>query len=673
MSVLLRSLEIRGVLTSLVHLAALAAGIAVTSAALQAGDVGVRVRFGLNDTKSTKWDGTVEVSPGRVTHISGWRFTRDDKVDGVRGWTTSTRRLAAQARGNNRARANAAANRRRQANQPMADNGVVISMTDVSDTSRVKIHTAHGDIEFSLGEIKYGEVTTKLDGAVEIERAAAAVPITSSRADEDYPSTAIAADGTIFVANVAFTHGDRSAYRDLEVEGNAGNFANSGRGWKKAPSDFAFLKNPVGGDQVQLRVLRDGKCSDPVDVTEGGKDIYKCALAVDGQGTAWICWSENINYPKADANFEIFIRSYSNDKLGPIVKLSESAGSDLNPALATAADGRVWCAWQSVHEGAFRIVERHQKSVQLARDAAASSWSEERTVSDQKRNCWTPAIAAAGDGRIAIGWDTYEKGDYDIWIREFKADGTPQAPQPAADTVDYEARPALCYDKQNALWVAYELGSPTWGKDSGPYDNEGFPLYRGRQIGLIVLKDGSWQEPSQSYLTQLPHANPRRGVNNQRVAPIEPQGESPEQARLAELWRDAAYNNLARMACDKSGRIWILCRSRQNDFRFPLLGSLWLSWAVYYDGQSWVGPILIPNSDNLMYNTPAVCAMPSGGLFVAHSSDHRQDRISESDEVANLVGGAEDPFDNDVFATWLDAPEGQVSSYDLKAAKWPPS
>ena len=45
-----------------------------------------------------------------------------------------------------------------------------------------------------------------------------------------------------------------------------------------------------------------------------------------------------------------------------------------------------------------------------------------------------------------------------------------------------------------------------------------------------------------------------------------------------------------------------------------MLGSLWLSWAVYCDGTKWTGPILLPNSDNLMYNTPAVAALPGGGL-----------------------------------------------------------
>ena len=180
-------------------------------------------------------------------------------------------------------------------------------------------------------------------------------------------------------------------------------------------------------------------------------------------------------------------------------------------------------------------------------------------------------------------------------------------------------------------------------------------------------------EPSKSYLEKLPHVAARRRTNNERVAPIEPQGESLEQIRLAELWRDAAYNNLAKIACDKSGHIWVLCRSRQNDFRFPLLGSLWLNWAIYYDGKSWTGPILIPNSDNMLYNLPAVAAMPSGGLFVAHSSDHRQDRFEMYDDFKRESHEAADPFDNDVYATWLKAPAGTVKDYQLVEAKWPPT
>ncbi len=493
-----------------------------------ADDAGLRIRFGLNDNRPTPWNGKVEVSPGRVTHISGWRFNKDDAVNGISGWTASTHPLAQQARGNNKNKAKAAAKQRAdQTSQPMADNGVVISMTDVSDSSKVSIQTAQGTVELTLSEIKYGAIVTKLDGAIEIERTAAAVPLTSARTDDDYPATAIAADGTTYVAHVSFTHSDRTKYRTFEDSGTDTNFANSGKGWKKAPDDFSFLKDPVGGDQVVLRYQRNGTWSDAIPVTSGGGDIYKCNIAVDSKGTAWVCWSENINFPQPSANFEIFIRSYSNGKLGPAIKLSSNDASDVNPVLATGSSGDVWCAWQAVRNGAFRIVERHQ--------TAKEGWSDERTVSVQKRNCWTPSIATSSDGRIAIACDTYEKGDYDVWVREFSKDGTALTPRAVADTTDYEARPALSYDRQNALWIAYELGSPSWGKDSGPYDNGGNPLYRGRQIGLIVLKGDAWMEPTESYLEKLPNVAVRRRVNNQRVAPIEPQGESPEQARLAEL------------------------------------------------------------------------------------------------------------------------------------------
>ena len=74
----------------------------------------------------------------------------------------------------------------------------------------------------------------------------------------------------------------------------------------------------------------------------------------------------------------------------------------------------------------FRILERHQ--------AKGGSWSAERRVSSQSYSCWTPAIAAtsARGGCVAIAWDTYDKGDYDVWLREFTGDGASAASRSAS-------------------------------------------------------------------------------------------------------------------------------------------------------------------------------------------------------------------------------------------------
>jgi len=632
--------------------------------AARADEAGLRIRFGLTDQQPTDWSGTVEVSPGTVTHIGGWRFAKGDSIDGVKGWTTKTRPLAQQGRGNNAKRAaQRAAGRKGEGPQKPADNGVVISMTGVTDASRLTVRTKQGEFSVALGELAYGQIENRLDGAVEVERSAAAAPLTSQRTDEDYPAVAVSPDGTTHVAYVEFTHGDRSAYQQLESPDGAGSNANNGRGWKAVPGDMQFLAGAVGGDRVMLRSGGPQGWGEPVEISPGGGDVYKCGVAVDGRGTVWVVWSQNVRYPATDANFEILARPVVAGRPGEPVTISTHPGSDVHPAVATTADGRVWCAWQGVRDGAFRILERHQ--------ASDGSWTAERAVSTQSRNCWTPAIAAAPGGGATIAWDTYEKGDYDVWMREFAADGTAAAGLAVADTADYEARPALTYDRDGGLWIAYEMGSPSWGKDSGPYDNGGNPLYKGRQIGLIVRTGGTWMQPAQSHLAALPHPTVRRGVKNQRVAPVEPGGESPEQERAAELQRNLAYNNLARITCDKAGKIWLLCRSRQNDFRFPLVGSLWLSWAVVYDGSSWTGPILIPNSDNLLYNTPGAAALPAGGIVVAHSSDHRQDRFGLLDDSVPAIGGANDPFDNDVFVTWLES-AAPANGMRLEPAQYPP-
>ena len=631
-------------------------------------EAGLRIRFGLTDEAPTDWSGTVDVEPGRVTHIGGWRFAKGDSIDGTKGWTTRTRPLEQRGRGNNQRKAAQRAAGRAAPARPPADNGVVVSLADVTAASRVTLRTPRGDVTVSLGDLTYGGVTPLLDGAIEVERAAAAAPLTENRTDDDYPAVAVAADGTTHVAYVEFTHGDRSPFRGLESpEAPAGN---AGRGWKAVPGDMQFLAAPVGGDRVLLRSGGPGGWGEPVAITAGGCDIYRCGLTIDGSGTVWVVWSQNTGYPGPVPNFEILARPVVDGKPGAEVKLSDDPGSDVHPVPATAADGRVWCVWQGVRDGVFRILARQR--------AADGGWSPEQVVSTQSRNCWTPAVVAAPQGGVTIAWDTYEKGDYDVWMRDASADGVLAPPRAVADTADYEARPSLTYDAAGALWIAYEMGSPSWGKDSGPYDNGGNPLYKGRQIGLVVRKDGAWMQPAASHLAALPHPAARRGVRNERVPPVEAGGESPEQERSAEAQRNLAYNNVARIAADRAGNVWLLCRSRQNDFRFPLMGSLWLSWAAVWDGRTWTGPILLPNSDNLLYNTPGVASLPGGGIVVAHSSDHRQDRFGLLDERQRVPGSADDAFDNDVFVTWLAPPAapagtGPAAAPGLVPAVHPPS
>jgi hypothetical protein len=426
------------------------------------------------------------------------------------------------------------------------------------------------------------------------------------------------------------------------------------RNWQSAPDDLKFLAAAPEADQLWLRSVRGHDVGEPIPITEPGRDIYKSAVAVDGTGGVWVVWAENSGYRPFPENplpnFDIRARRLKDGKLGEPMKISESAENDVWPVATTDPDGRVWIAWQGARDAVFRILERHQTK---------DGWTREREVSTQTRNCWAPAIAprpkpASG---VAIAWDTYEKGDYDVWVREFDGAKSGEA-RPVANSADYEARPALTYDQQGALWICWEQSGPTWGKDWGALDREGIPLYRDRQIGLAILKDGQWQQPVGDLAKALPGVINRRGQHNLRVPPIEEDGESRKAGEEAELRKDATFNNLGRIATDAAGRVWVFARSRQNDQHTPV-GSLWFDWAAYAEGNHWVGPILVPHSDNLLYNTPVLLPLKEGGLLVAHSSDHRQDRQAGPRQLgggSGALGTNTDPFDNDIFLSRLAVP-----------------
>ena len=636
-----------------------------------ADNIGIKVRFGLEDKEASDWSGTVTVSPGSVSLIGGWRFTAQDKVDGITGWSCRTRPTTVE----NKVRSNNPKKEKARLADaatalPLADNGVMISFAGVSEDSKVTVKTAKGEFTFAFSEIPAGKILPELSGAVEVERAAAAQSFTAdAKTDDDYPSGAIGADGTVWACWQSFTPGLDRAVR--------------AKSYESEPADLKFLATAPGGDQLWLRPTNGAATA----ITTAGRDIYKSAVAVDGAGLVWVVWAENAGYkPFPDnprSNFDIFTRSLDpkTRKLSEPVKLSDSPENDVWPVAATDSNGHVWVAWQGARENVFRIFERHQ---------IKDGWSKAEQVSTQTRNCWAPAIAST-KGKMAIAWDTYEKGDYDVWVREF---GRRQSRRRRPDRwrirrITISAAAAMTYDPSGALWIAWEKSGPTWGKDFGALvKDKGIGLYRDRQIGMAVLAptqdgNGQWMR------TRRPHSKkrcPAPGGIRKRASAMCACPRSRTRRRIAQSRggsRDReefhAWHNQPRAAspADKDGRIWLFCRSRQNDFHTPL-GSLWFDWACYSDGDHWAGPIFMPHSDNLLYNTPAVvparrCGSLTGGI--QQQADHRQDREivrTHKGPGGNLsLESDNDPYDNDLYLSHLRA-TGTAQPTKLVAAKVQP-
>jgi hypothetical protein len=125
---------------------------------------------------------------------------------------------------------------------------------------------------------------------------------------------------------------------------------------------------------------------------------------------------------------------------------------------------------------------------------------DEIAVSDAEANHWSPALAADGNGKVYVAYDSYARGNYDVLVAELGMPGMGvRRRYELAATPRAEMRPSVVCDKDNRLWVAYEEGDEQWGKDysTGEFRkigferNPGFALYIRRTVRVKCLEDGT--------------------------------------------------------------------------------------------------------------------------------------------------------------------------------------
>jgi hypothetical protein len=556
-----------------------------------------RILFGLADTDPTDWDGKVTVSAGTVLSIQGWRFSGNDSSDYQTSWKASTRRGPLRA----------AATRKKgpDAKGPMLDNGVLIAADLKDSNARYEIATPQGDFAFQAQEIPYGAVKTFLDGRVQVDRVPSTVQLNTSDEEQDHPAIAQSGDD-VYVAYVEFTHGDRSK----AVQGIM----------HEEPRSFDFLGRPTGGDQVRLMHYSKAtrKWSASEDVSAERQDIMRTAIAVDGKKRIWAFWSAN-----HAGNFDIVAKYRNKGKWSEEMRVTSDLGTDLNPVATTDSEGRVWVAWQAYRNGNLEILAAAQEG---------DKFSKETIISFSKMSDWDPSIAAGKNGEVAIAWDTYDKGDYDVYSRRMKYSRgiSMQKPLAIAASRNFEARVSIAYDDDNRLWAAYEGADAKWGKDFGAYETTGVSLYQNHNIKIKCLDDkGAAFTTPDALADVLPGGAGRR------------RGQAAAGARSAALPNPALAknrrpnatpqpgptprNSFPRLSTDSKGGLFLAFRT-SSAARSPI-GSVWQEMVSYFDGEQWQTPMLIPHSDGLLDNRPAMASLGAGHLLLVTASDHRQSTL----------------------------------------------
>ena len=497
----------------------------------------VTMRLGIGDEVPTDWSGSVsEAGPSRTV---SWEASSESSPLKLAGGGQTPRILPATVDLD-------------LSREPCG------SETDSSRTLRVR--TAQGDFEFAPLELAMGSSMAVLDGRAEVERVPASVPVLSGRFEEDFPSCTPLQDGEVLCAFVEYQPG-----QPIDQEA-------------ALAGEFGSIEFDGNGDRVALVRRTDSGWGYPVYATPRGSDVWRPVVTVLSDGNAAVLWSEQRN-----GNWDIYLREYrsASGVLSPRQRLTTDPRQDFN----VVASGE-YIAWQSRRANGFDIFARRlgSRAVQVSTSEASD---------------WRPSIATDSNGVAWIAWDTYESGNYDVYLRSLDGESLGD-PLGIAVSPRFEARASVAVDGRDRVWVAFEDSDEGWGKDYGDRwtGKQATPMYVNKNV-LVRVWDGSLKQPA---------AQPRAPT-------VDYFHDDP---RIATSQRHKI--SIPTMAIDGQDTIWVLFR------KHPLQtgrGERWRSYAAYLDGESWSKPIPLLASDHLLDRQPGIASRTDRGLLAVFAGDKR--------------------------------------------------
>lgn len=403
----------------------------------------IRITFGEKQERETDYSGSLSLGQGRVVELIPWRFFGGDRLNSGESWTLSTRR----------------ANMENQPDEPRPlatpgpnQNIVPKGLTAIIDApaqARAEIRTRSGMYAFGLDALAGGRVLEFANGDVTVQRAPGPVRISpappanvNTAAEHDYPSLAIAADGSAWAA------------------------------WQ-------FYQ--TGGDRVLVAHSTALGWSPAEPLTPGGQDIYRTAIAQDARGRVWVVWSE-----RQDEAWDLVARVYDGRGWSSPRKLTGANRPNSFHKLVRDRAGNLHLVWIGFRDGAPHV---------LWSKLDGDNWSAPREISDAK--AWMPDAAADSKGNLYVAWDGYGAGNYDIYVRRIDADGSMGAIQQVTKSPRFQAHASVAVDASDRLWLAWDEAGSNWGKDWARDDVwRGTTLYTERHPRVAVFENGRWSMPA---------------------------------------------------------------------------------------------------------------------------------------------------------------------------------
>ena len=535
------------------------------------------IQFGLRDEQPRQWNGKLTVRGARIIRVRPWHFGADMTLSSeTNTWTCSSWQGPRANAGSHTAHLPAIP---RTSVRP----GIQVDLTapDVGSAS-LAVTTTQGDFSVRLSRLLAEGTVFLLDGGVSVSRALSSFPVAvGSQPQAEAPGGPVWHD----YPSISITPG-----KSDEV-------------WLC----YVTYSRDHNADRIVARRLRQGRQLDQEQVVSPWGDHFGTALEHDSGGVLWAVYSAQVN-----GNWDLYGRSFRDRSWSTPLRLSHSPQPDLHHRLARAADGSIWLVWQGFRNGQSDI---------LARRWDGARWGPVIQVSEKDNtgspsNDWEPAVTPHPQGGVAVVWDRYVDGQYDLFYR-LMSDRFPGTVTRATSSPEFEARPSIGVDSMRRLWIAFDRAGPDWGKDTGFWlekaqKREGSRLVGGKGIGLVMIAPGSKRSPQPT-----PEVSLQLGPNELIASP--------------------------KVIVDSKGKLWLFFRRQINlnmNGRGVVFKFLVESYGSRFDADSgqWTEPRLVADSSGRLDIFPDL-AVTDDRLWATWATDHRA-MVGRRPDISSVFAGS---------------------------------
>jgi len=364
----------------------------------------------------------------------------------------------------------------------------------------------------------------------------------------------------------------------------------------------AYVEYTRDADQVKLAELAGGKLSARGAISESG-NVHQPSLACDSAGVVWCVWSQM----SAPGRWNILARSIIGGKpSGKAITISKSSGSDVFPQAKADRRGRVWAVWQAFNGGNSDIFAACYDP-----KGKGKKWSGPIQVTRHPAGDWEPRLAFGKGDEALIVFDSYRRGDFDVYLAKVTPAGKTTI-TPIAASNRYEARAEADVSPDGkTLWVAYEDGPERWGKDLGSeWRKNGGGLNYGRHLRLVAVDLATGGTTSAGDVAPLIRGLvPARGPNSSAI-------------------------NLPEVVVDTEGNPWVFFRY------YRVAGDRnWRAAVTRYDAETktWIQPLTLARSSYCQDRRVSSGIDANGRIIAVWPSDGRKGKQQQISAI-HLAG-----------------------------------